>query len=64
MGTGAFVFLEQYLPEFMKLINPSWLEYWHLPFGLLLVALVMFGKGGIHGWLSRMDTRRGGTGDD
>lgn len=64
VGTGAFVFLEQYLPEFMKMLNPAWLEYWHLPFGLLLVALVMFGKGGIHGWLSRLDGRRGGSGDD
>ena len=61
VGTGAFVFLEQYLPEFMKLLNPAWLEYWHLPFGLLLVALVMFGKGGIHGWLARMDGRQGGA---
>mgnify|MGYP001822298501 FL=1 len=57
VGTGAFVFLEQYLPEVMKLLNKAWLEYWHLPFGLLLVALVMFGKGGIHGWLSRLDNR-------
>ncbi len=61
IGTGAFVFLEQYLPEFMKMLNPAWLEYWHLPFGLLLVGLVMFGKGGIHGWLSRLDARRGGS---
>ncbi len=57
VGTGAFVFLEQYLPEFMKFLNPSWLEYWHLPFGLLLVLLVLFGKGGIHGMLSKLDSR-------
>jgi len=55
IGTSAFVFLEQYLPEIMKAINPSWHEYWHLPFGVLLVCLVLFGKGGIHGWLSRFD---------
>ncbi len=55
IGTSAFVFLEQYLPEIMKTINPSWHEYWHLPFGVLLVCLVLFGKGGIHGWLSRFD---------
>ena len=64
MGTGAFVFLEQYLPEFMKLLRTSWLEYWHLPFGLLLVALVLFGKGGIHGMLTRLDAKRGRTGSD
>ena len=64
MGTGAFVFLEQYLPEFMKLLRESWLEYWHLPFGLLLVTLVLFGKGGIHGMLTRLDARRGRTESD
>ncbi len=58
VGTGAFVFLEQYLPEIMKFANPAWHEYWHLPFGILLVCLVLFGKGGIHGWLSRKDERR------
>ncbi|MBX2886739.1 MAG: branched-chain amino acid ABC transporter permease [Granulosicoccus sp.] len=58
VGTGAFVFLEQYLPEIMKFVNPAWHEYWHLPFGVLLVCLVLFGKGGIHGWLSRMDKGR------
>jgi len=57
IGTGAFVFLEQYLPEFMKFLNPSWLEYWHLPFGLLLVLLVLVGKGGIHGMLSKLDSK-------
>lgn len=57
IGTGAFVFLEQYLPEFMKFLNPSWLEYWHLPFGLLLVLLVLYGKGGIHGMLAKLDAK-------
>ncbi|MYB35624.1 MAG: branched-chain amino acid ABC transporter permease [Gammaproteobacteria bacterium] len=57
VGTGAFVFLEQYLPEFMKFLNSSWLEYWHLPFGLLLVLLVLYGKGGIHGMLSKLDSK-------
>ncbi len=57
VGTGAFVFLEQYLPEFMRLLRESWLEYWHLPFGLLLVALVLFGRGGIHGILSKWDAK-------
>lgn len=57
VGTGAFVFLEQYLPELMRFLNPSWLEYWHLPFGLLLVLLVLYGKGGIHGMLSKLDSK-------
>jgi hypothetical protein len=27
--------------------------------GIMLVALVLFGKGGIHGWLSLLDRKRG-----
>ena len=49
IGTIAFVLLE----EFLSLIT----VYWHLIFGIMLVALVLFGKGGIHGWLSRMDRK-------
>lgn len=58
IGTGAFVFLEQYLPDMMKWLNPSWHQYWHLPFGIFLVLLVLYGKGGIHGLLSRWDRRK------
>ncbi len=49
VGTIAFALLE----EFLSAIT----VYWHLIFGILLVALVLFGKGGIHGWLSRLDRR-------
>jgi branched-chain amino acid transport system permease protein len=52
VGTIAFVLLE----EFLSAIT----VYWHLIFGVMLVALVLFGKGGIHGWLSRFD-RGGGS---
>ena len=47
VGTIVFVLLE----EFLSAIT----VYWHLIFGGLLVALVLFGKGGIHGWLSLLD---------
>ena len=50
VGTIAFVLLE----EFLSAIT----VYWHLIFGIMLVALVLFGKGGIHGWLSRLDRRQ------
>lgn len=53
VGTAAFVFLE----EFLSYIT----IYWHLIFGLMLVALVLYGKGGIHGWLTMLD-RRGENG--
>ena len=54
IGTLAYVILEEVLSAFTV--------YWHLIFGILLVALVLFGKGGIHGWLVLLD-RRGGDHD-
>ena len=50
LGTIAFVVLEELLSSITI--------YWHLIFGVMLVALVLFGKGGIHGWLSRFDRSR------
>ena len=46
--TGAilFIFLEEWLSGITV--------YWHLIFGLLLIALVLFGKGGIHGLIEKM----------
>ncbi len=33
--------------------------YWHLIFGAMLIALVLFvGQDGLHGWLARLDRRR------
>ena len=49
VGTIVFVLLE----EFLSAIT----IYWHLIFGVMLVALVLFGKGGIHGWLSSWDRK-------
>jgi branched-chain amino acid transport system permease protein len=51
VGTIVFVLLE----EFLSAIT----IYWHLIFGVMLVALVLFGKGGIHGWLGRLDRKEG-----
>ncbi|MCP4874135.1 MAG: branched-chain amino acid ABC transporter permease [Gammaproteobacteria bacterium] len=49
VGTLVFVVLEEVLSAITV--------YWHLIFGILLVALVLFGKGGIHGWLSLLDRK-------
>jgi branched-chain amino acid transport system permease protein len=49
VGTIAFVLLE----EFLSAIT----VYWHLIFGVMLVLLVLFGKGGIHGWLQMLDRK-------
>ncbi len=47
LGTGAFILLEEWLSGITI--------YWQLIFGLLLIAMVLFAKGGIHGVLSRLD---------
>jgi branched-chain amino acid transport system permease protein len=50
VGTLVFVILEEALSAITV--------YWHLIFGIMLVALVLFGKGGIHGWLCLLDRQR------
>jgi branched-chain amino acid transport system permease protein len=50
LGTIAFVLLEEWLSALTV--------YWHLIFGVMLVALVLYGKGGLHGLLALLD--RGG----
>jgi branched-chain amino acid transport system permease protein len=50
LGTIAYVVLEELLSSITV--------YWHLIFGVMLVALVLYGKGGIHGWLSRFDRNK------
>ena len=50
VGTLVFVILEEALSAITV--------YWHLIFGIMLVALVLFGKGGIHGWLCLLDRKR------
>ena len=49
VGTLAYILLEESLSAITV--------YWHLIFGIFLVALVMFGKGGISGLLARLDRR-------
>jgi len=49
VGTIAFILVEEILSAITI--------YWHLIFGCMLVALVLFGRGGIHGWLSMFDRK-------
>ncbi len=45
VGASVFVLLEHFLSRFTV--------FWHLPFGLLLLVVVLFGRGGIIGMLKR-----------
>ncbi len=49
VGTIAFILVEEILSAITI--------YWHLIFGSMLVALVLFGRDGIHGWLSMFDRK-------
>jgi branched-chain amino acid transport system permease protein len=48
-GTVAYLLLEEFLSGITV--------YWHLIFGLMLIALVLFGKGGLHGLLLKWSDR-------
>lgn len=45
LGAISFIVLEEILS--------SWTIYWHLPFGLMLMAVVLFVKGGLMGFITR-----------
>jgi len=45
IGASCFVLVEYFLSR--------WTVFWHLPFGLLLLFVVLFGRGGIAGLLKR-----------
>lgn len=51
LGAAAFILLEEILSSITI--------YWHLPFGLLLIAVVLFGKGGLMGLLTGIRRSRG-----
>ena len=52
MGAAAFILLEYFLSRFTV--------YWHLPFGILLILVVLFLRGGLSGslarWFDKSDT--------
>ncbi len=52
VGAVVFLLLEEILPELLHFFAPSIAENWMVIFGPMLVAVVIFGKGGIMGLLS------------
>ena len=51
LGAATFLLLEE--------IGSSYTIYWHLPFGIFLIAFVLFAHGGMAGLLTRLAARRG-----
>jgi len=69
-GTGAYLLLEETLPNTFRALariasDVGWLEemlsglwlHWQLVFGILLILVVLFAKGGIDSWLGRRQGR-------
>lgn len=52
IGVTVFILLEEYLEVMMDAVVPGSGIYWHLPFGLILVAVVLFARGGLSGLLT------------
>jgi len=55
LGTTAFLLLEEYLPNFIELFITGGGLYWQLAFGLILILVVLYMKGGINGFLARRE---------
>ena len=49
LGAIVFLLLEEFLPELLHLIAPAYTENWMIIFGPLLIAVVLFGRGGLMG---------------
>jgi len=50
LGAAAYILLSEYLSQ--------WTEHWALIFGPLLVAVVLFARGGLIGAFKRLRRRR------
>ena len=55
LGTTAFLLLEEYLPHAIDLVIKGGGVYWQLLFGIILILVVLYMKGGINGFLSRRE---------
>lgn len=48
LGAGAFLLLEEYLPELLNHIRQGWGEYWKAVLGPILLFVVLFARNGIY----------------
>jgi len=53
LGAVAFLLLEEWLPELMHLVAPAYAENWMIIFGPVLIAVVLFARGGLIGLIRR-----------
>ncbi len=63
LGAVVFLLLEEMLPVMLGAIAPAYAENWMIIFGPLLIAVVLFGRGGLTGLIDmvrRAGRKRGG----
>ena len=58
LGAVVFLLLEEILPEVMHVVAPSYAENWMIVFGPILIAVVLFARGGLMGLVHQMTGRR------
>jgi branched-chain amino acid transport system permease protein len=49
IGAVAFLLLEEILPELLHAVAPNYAENWMIIFGPILIAIVLFARGGLMG---------------
>ena len=59
LGATAFLLLEEYLPEWMEMAVTNGGEHWAIVMGPILIAIVLFGRGGIHVLFASRGKRNG-----
>ena len=58
IGAVAFLLLEEILPELLHAVAPAYTENWMIIFGPVLIAVVLFARGGLMGILTDKFRRR------
>ena len=56
-GVLSFLLLEELIPDVMDMFADGAGVFWHLPFGIILLLVVLFVRGGISGFLDRLTKR-------
>jgi branched-chain amino acid transport system permease protein len=59
LGATLFLLLEEFLPELIEVVAPGYGDFWGVVFGPILILIVLFGRGGIHGIAARLGRRHG-----
>ena len=53
LGAAALVLLEEFIPILLDLVRAGWGEHWQIVLGPLLLAVVLFARGGLLGLFSQ-----------